>query len=229
MGLIVRQRRHLMVEHHPTKDPLDQLLKFLRRVGEETQPYIGHAGRRRRYVEAIERLARLLEEGIAPAADRARPVPFRNLHREEPNVAPNRAPFAHSRFYASLRPLRMACPRCDAIMLLAYGQSHYAKYNPVTGIVRCPQCEYVLQLGLIAWPVTNNRHRGAIDQQLTYRQIAEIRAMTGGFWAEEKKGQGQPVNLLAEPCRCESDRRPDPLCPVHGQPDEDPHEPEDPQ
>lgn len=222
MGLIVRSRRQIPVQYTPPKDPLDQLLTFFRDVGvERIRPWIANPKRRRRFAEAVERLARLLEDGIPAKAGRAQVNPFPHEDREvslnDPQAWPQ-APFSHVRFYASLRPLRLECPRCGHILLLAYSQSHYDRYDPVSGILRCT-CKATFQLGLIAWPVENNRHRKPIDQQLSYRQIAELRALTGGFWAERKKGQGEPANLyVPEGCSCPSPREPDAACPVHGQP-----------
>lgn len=133
-----------------------------------------------------------------------------------------------SRFYAIIESGRMECPKCGRILLWGTGRTapDQKDWNPICSVIRCRQCETRYALGVVAWPVgngprkidTEGRLPAPVDQQMTLRQIAEVRQRTGGFWARSPRGgePTSPVNVYIEAgCTC------DPLpwregCPVHG-------------
>ena len=152
-------------------------------------------------------------------------------------------------FFARIDNFHCECPACGDLL---YGEkdprSQYrarqahrraSAYNPLTAQLRCPSCGHIYGVGLVLWSLdpgpksTPTVDRIPADQQPTARQRAQLRAYTVGIWADERKVQGDPVNILVEqPCTClpGDEIRPergggqrgrdrferDPFCPVHG-------------
>src|SRR5258708_5061761 len=96
-------------------------------------------------------------------------------------------------------------------------------WNPGTSRWKCPSCELVVVLGLLAWPIKSGSTRATLplDQVPNYRQLAQLRAQGGGLWMRHSPQQYRATgsNICAG-CTCEpgcayTNQR-DKACPLHG-------------
>jgi hypothetical protein len=141
--------------------------------------------------------------------------------------------FPYTPVYATLSPLRVACPGCGRLILCGPRDPHRNAFNPRTQRLACPHvgppaCGKVWYLGILIWSSgskaggTHLLRRVPLDTKPTPRQIMEMRNYSGGFWPVElrKRVEGGPrtsgpVNrLIEDACTCA------PLpwredCPVH--------------
>lgn len=124
---------------------------------------------------------------------------------------------SQTRSYRVLNPVRKRPPRERKAARLC-------KWNPHTSRLRCGECDLILIIGLVAWPVQPG---GAVtlprDQVPNERQLGQLRAEAGGWWMPErlrtKPYRASHTNITAA-CTCragtENTGAGDPGCLIHG-------------
>lgn len=150
---------------------------------------------------------------------------------------PPRLPLDTLRLFARIDRFTCECPRCGQII-----QAHFDRpisqvrrklaqrvrekrnhggqrltYNPLTSRLTCPSCRRIFGVGLLLYPVGERaQSRQPYDTQPTYRQLAALRQLGGGFLLSRPLKGRDSVNIVTRGvCRCRFGR-PDSMCPVHG-------------
>lgn len=143
-----------------------------------------------------------------------------------------------SRVFAQVDRFTFECPDCQAIVVgdkRTYFQRIKARgkvlwkgrdaaggpptYNPVTGRVRCPQCEHAFGVGLLLWRVPVSRRAvPPPDQRPTLVELRKLKAYQVSRLSEGPAlASGEEQNVLLPECTCDIDEgRYDDDCPAHG-------------
>jgi hypothetical protein len=113
------------------------------------------------------------------------------------------------KFYARVHSADVACPSCG--LLLRFGKGVRGTtpkaYQHKTSRLKCPSCDTVYLIGLIAWPVkTSGRlgHTRPADQLPGPRERLQLRQMIGGIWPTERiaRWRAEQSNLTGPECDC---------------------------
>lgn len=143
------------------------------------------------------------------------------------------------RFFARIRALDIACPRCGEIYTVGEGRKgkDYV-YDKVKGIFRCrASCGLVLAIGVLAWPMRPGRTGIPEDTIPNFREALRLRELMGlggvlademiqgkdGIPVDQRHGGTEQVNVVIKTeCRCQlvgegRGKLVHPECPVHGE------------
>jgi hypothetical protein len=143
------------------------------------------------------------------------------------------------RFFARVRALDLACPRCDRVYSCGEGRrGKDSIYDRTRSIFQCPFCGLTLAIGIIAWPMRPGPVKIPEDTVPTYREAMALRELMGlggivpdpvgepstGNIRDQRHGTHEPVNVVIRgECRCRRVEPPGrgrmihPGCPVHGE------------
>jgi len=153
------------------------------------------------------------------------------------------------RVYARLDRFQVECPKCGEIILswhrdsmtparlhdLSHKRSaarlaptkravRHLTFNPVSQRLVCPFCRTRYVVGLLLYQCqTLKTFSEPPDVAPTKRDLARLRRYASGWWMNQLRQDGEPVNLVVDaPCICPKPDGWAVACPVHGDPAQHP-------